>query len=63
MSEIMERTEDGMKAELINLEQVKASNRVDDCFLAIVLEAVRFEPKFCKWMNLFCTGAPLLSHK
>ena len=49
--EVLEGIENGTEAALISLDQSKAFDRVDHRFLATVLETVRFQPEFRRWIS------------
>ena len=50
--EILETLKNDTEAELINLDQSKAFDRVDHRFLAAVLETTGFKPEFRKWISM-----------
>ena len=50
--QILEGIKDNTKAALINLDQSKAFDRVDQRFLAAVLETAGFKLEFRKWINI-----------
>ena len=50
--QILEGIKDDTEAALINLDQSKAFDRVDNWFLAAVLETTRFEPEFHKCIGM-----------
>ena len=50
--EVLERLKDGTEAALINLDQSKAFDRVDNRFLASVLETAGFKPEFRRWISM-----------
>ena len=50
--EVLEELTDGTEAALLNLYQSKALDRVDHRFFATVLETVKFQPEFCKWISV-----------
>ena len=50
--QILEGIEDDTEVELINLDQSKVCDRVDNWFLAAVLETAGFEPEFRKWISM-----------
>ena len=50
--QILEGIKDNTKAALINLDQSKAFDRVDNRFLAAVLETAGFKPEFGKWISI-----------
>ena len=49
---ILERLKDDTEAALINLDQSKASGRVDHRFLATILETAGFKSEFRKWISM-----------
>ena len=52
MCKILEGLKDGTEAELINLDQSKAFDKVDHRFVVTVLETAKFQSEFCKWINM-----------
>ena len=52
MRQILEGIKDDTKAALINLDQSKAFDRVDQRFLAAVLKTDGFRPEFRKWISI-----------
>ena len=50
--EVLEGLKDDTKAMLISLDQAKAFDKVDNQFLATVLETAGFKPGFCKWISM-----------
>ena len=50
--EIIEGLKNDTKVALINLDQSKAFDKVDDRFLVTVLETAGFKPEFRKWVSM-----------
>ena len=50
--EVLEGIKDDTEAALISLDQSKAFDRVDNRFLASVLETSGFKPKFRRWISM-----------
>lgn len=53
---IMEAVKDNHRFALINLDPSKELERVDNLYMAAVLQATGFKFNFCKWTSLlFCS--------
>ena len=62
LCEILEGLVDGTKAALVNLDQSKVFDRVDQQFFAIVVDTTGYKPEFSKWINMMYHNAQAEVH-